>query len=97
MERCRDEGRDAEDESWFAADAEDLAAGNVVVGLAVHLNLTTYKIKCPNCGAPLDLVNIERAEAGEDDAPPLGGYNCTIIRPDTCPQCGRVVVFDGRW
>lgn len=61
--------------------------------LAVHLDLTTYEIKCPYCGAPLDLTRIERQTPGEGSALSSVNMTSTVIEPAVCSQCGRVVFY----
>lgn len=76
-----------------AAMPDGLTLDNGAIVLAVHLDLTTYEIKCPYCGTPLNLTRIERRTDGGDSELSSASMTSTVIDPAVCPQCGRVVVY----
>ena len=64
------------------------------LAFAVHANLSSFELKCPRCGAPLEPMGAVHEAAGEMGAS-SAGVTGTVIRPVVCQRCGRVAVYSG--
>lgn len=73
--------------------SESLTLDHGSIALAVHLDLATYGIKCPYCGAPLNLAGIDRRVAEPDETQTSAEVPLTVIEPAVCPECGHIVVY----